>query len=54
MMEKHLFNKYVQNEFIHSKTNEKGSALVEAMLVEESIPSDEQEDETSSYILGYN
>ncbi len=53
-MDKHSFNKYSQNEFLHSKANEQDSLLVETMLVEESNPSDEREDETPSYILGYN
>ena len=48
-MEKHLFNQYSQNEFILSKASEEDS-----VLVEKQASTDEQEDETPSYILGYN
>ncbi|MGS0681035.1 hypothetical protein ACVBIL_07750 [Shewanella sp. 125m-7] len=44
-----MFNKYTQNDFIHLKTGEEDS-----VLLEENVNLDEQEDETTSYILGYN
>ena len=49
MMESYLFNKFSQNELKQAQGNEEESAIVD-----EQNNTDEQEDENSSYILGYN
>ncbi|QQX80242.1 hypothetical protein JK628_22710 [Shewanella sp. KX20019] len=48
-MEKYIINNYKQGEFEHSKATEDDSVLCESQLY-----TYEQEDETPSYILGYN
>lgn len=48
-MEKYGINKYKQGEFEHSKATEDDSTQCESQLY-----TYEQEDETPSYILGYN
>ncbi|MEZ9197929.1 MULTISPECIES: hypothetical protein [unclassified Shewanella] len=48
-MEKYIINNYKQGEIEHSKTTEEDSTLHESQLY-----TYEQEDETPSYILGYN
>ncbi len=48
-MEKYTTNNYTQGEIEHSKTENEDSTLHESLLY-----TYEQEDETPSYILGYN
>lgn len=48
-MEKYDINKYRQGEIEHSKPTDEQSTLHESQLY-----TYEQEDETPSYILGYN
>jgi len=48
-MEKYVINKYKQGEFEQSKTATEESTLLESLSYTE-----EPEDETPSYILGYN